>query len=345
MEKLHYRIKPCFSVVVHSPNSVELRKGVWNSVTYKLNDDTQSNKLAEIILSIDGTKSVSDIAKEHDTKRSEIEGLIDHLRRLDAIETGTSNLVDYYIDEAQLPFPGINFQSKQPVVFIGDREINDKIIQQLLPYFSDDKQVRSLDAEDPLYQSLMSKPLHEFEQELTFQKISEQADNLKGSLIVFTTKTINPDLFLKFNTLANRTGINWMHGCIDGPMIYIGPMFFAEKGPCYYCFEKRISMNIMENHSYVEYKKALLKNNVKMAQFVSPVLINLLASHMSMEILNYILTKNTYLCNRVLSIYLPTKEIGYNELLRFPDCPVCGSMRERDSQTTYFDKQMALQEG
>lgn len=342
-KSVNYRLKPFFSIIVHSPNNVELRKGVWNSVSYALNDDTQSNKLAKIILSLDGTKTVSEICEQQGIKRSEIEGLIDHLRRLDVIEMGVSNLIDYYTEEAQLPFPGVDTKSKQPVVFIGDKQINDTICQQIKPYLHNEQQIRFVYSEDPLYQMLLTQKAQEFEQEIAFQKNCEMMESFRGSLFVFTIKNVNPNLLLAFNRLAFETGINWMHGCIDGPMLYIGPMFFTERGPCYCCLEKRIGMNIIENNSYVEYKKALFRNDVRAAEFVTPVLANLLASHLSLEIINYVLTKNSYLCNRVLSFYLPTKEFSYNELLRFPDCPVCGSMVERDSRTTYFDKQVVLE--
>jgi thiazole/oxazole-forming peptide maturase SagC family component len=333
----HYRIKPYISIIVHSPNQVELRSGVWNSVSYTLNENTESNKLAGMILSLDGSKTPTEIAKEQDLNISTVENLIDHLKKIDAVETGPTNLLDYYL--AQLPFPEINLQSSQPVIFVGDTQINQAIIQQIRPYFLHDKQLEILSSAHPLYQILYSKSGDEFESELSLEKKCEQIRGIENALVVFTSSVIRPNLLLKFNRLAYRAGINWMHGCLDGPMIYIGPMFFAKAGPCYACFESRMAMNLVEHDSYVGYKKAIALNHVKINEFVTPIFINLLASHLGMEIINYVLTKNTYLYNRVLSLYLPTKEIGHNELLRMPDCPVCGSVRERDGQSTYFDIQ------
>ena len=64
---------------------------------------------------------------------------------------------------------------------------------------------------------------------------------------------------------------------------------------------------------------------------------SLLASHVSLETINYLTTKNNFTLGKMLSIHLPTMEFNYNEVLSVPSCTSCSSIPERDDQELYFD--------
>ncbi len=74
------------------------------------------------------------------------------------------------------------------------------------------------------------------------------------------------------------------------------------------------------------------------------LLRNLMVSHLTIEVLNYMTTRCKFTRNKVLSIYLPTMEIVFNEFLKVSNCQCCGSKIHRDDHQIYFDVQGLLQE-
>ena len=52
--------------------------------------------------------------------------------------------------------------------------------------------------------------------------------------------------------------------------------------------------------------------------------------------MNFLLTQSAFTTGKVLSIYLPTMEFSFNEVLRVPGCPAC-SRPAREDVELYFD--------
>jgi len=75
---------------------------------------------------------------------------------------------------------------------------------------------------------------------------------------------------------------------------------------------------------------------------IEPALRSLFASHVTMEVLNYVLTEYSFTVRKVLSIYLPTMEIVFRDVLRTSACKTCGSTSLRDNQQLYFDNHALL---
>src|SRR5262249_40937943 len=128
---------------------------------------------------------------------------------------------------------------------------------------------------------------------------------------------------------------------IDGPFLIIGPTFHVKEGPCYDCFETRVHMNLRESESYQRYKNQLSLKQVYFPE-QDPLLkltSSLLISHANVEILNFLSTQCTFTSNKVLTIFLPTMEFMYHDVLRFPNCRTCGITMRRDETQLYFDFQ------
>jgi hypothetical protein len=104
-------------------------------------------------------------------------------------------------------------------------------------------------------------------------------------------------------------------------------------------------MNLREYSSYQKYKSAIVENKIlsKSAFPMQSALNSLMISHLTMEILNFALTGCSFTRNKVLSIYLPTMEMTFNEFLKVSTCKNCGSQPHRDDSQLYFDVQGLLQ--
>lgn len=345
----HIRIKPYFSIIAHSSDFIELRAGVWNHVSYTVQDDSASGILYKFISALNGAMSVADIAKSLNMARSEAEGIIDHLKQLDVIEHSASTALDYYTDTYTPAFKNKqvdkNEACNKKIYVISESKIAEEIRDTVLgktPLIN----VEIINFNHELFKILNNVDQSWLHNALLFEEIIEKFSSLKDSIVVLALEHINPIFTKKFNRIATALDIVWIHAAIDGPFIFIGPTFEPYKTACYECFETRVSMNLREFNSYQRYKSAIVENTIhRKSEFpMQKLLASLMINHLVMEIMNYALTSCCFTKNKVLSIYLPTMEITFNEFLKVSTCHNCGSMPHRDDSQLYFDIQGLLKE-
>lgn len=343
----YIRIKPYFSVVAHTPDFVELRAGVWNHISFTLNDDTSSGNLYKFIKALDGTQSLSEVSKNLNMSRSESEGIIDHLMQLNVIERGASTAFDYYLD---MYAPAFKYKQRSH-----DEIMNSKIYiisnnglgNEIKADINNKTQLHNveiLNGDNPVFQILESLDQSWLQNAIEFEEILQQFTFLCGSFVILALDHVNPIFAKKFNRITSALNISWIHTAIDGPFIFVGPLFEPNKTACYECFETRITMNLREYTSYQRYKAALVDNKIikQSENAMNGILNSVMTSHLILEVLNYVLTGNCFTKNKVLSIYLPTMEITFNEFIKVSTCQNCGSIPHRDDHQLYFDVQALL---
>lgn len=349
MENKYPRIKPHFSVIAHTTNLIELRSGVWNHVSYTLEDEENSGNLYRFIAMLDGTRSISEITKSLQMPRSDAEGIIDHLNKLNVLEEHSSTALDYYIDIFAPVFKSRqrteNEISKQKISILASNDLSDEIkinLEKNLPL----RNINIIDINHKLMSILKDKDEAWMHNALLFEEMIQHFTEFKDSFFILAFDHINPILAKRFNRIATALNINWIHAAIDGPFIFIGPLFESHKTACYECFETRVATNLREYHSYQKYKTAIANNQViRQSEFpMKNLLRNILISHLTHEIVNYTLTGCGFTKNKVLSIYLPTMEIAFNDFIKVSACQNCGSQTHRDDHQLYFDVQGLLKE-
>lgn len=338
------RIKPHFSTIIHNPNMVELRYGVWNNVSHMIHDENEENVLANIILGLNGQHDPVEIAKNLEISRSKVEAVIDYLLQLGVLSSGAESFIECYVENLAptMRRPGkFKYDASLPVILVGDAEINEKIQAQLTSL----GEVKIHDGSE-LWNLIKKSDDEWLFDALEQQRFIEQFKEWQGKYIVFSSRHINPVIASKLNRITHLLNIPWLHAAIDGPFIFIGPTFQGNQCACYDCFETRVGMNLRESESYQKYKNAISMNQVH-TQNDDPlfsVTSNILATHAVLEILNYVATQCTFTTNKVLSIFLPTMEFVYHEVLRIPACRTCGSISNRDNTQLYFDFQKLVEE-
>jgi bacteriocin biosynthesis cyclodehydratase domain-containing protein len=339
------RIKRQYSIIAHSPDLVELRYGVWNPISFTLSDQTNAGKLFRLLDRLDGSLSLSQIAKEENVSHEEIHALVDHLVQLGVIESDVSSSLDHYLDNFA---PGSRGAAKEapdglPVVLLGDSELTSQIkhfLQLALP----ERDISLISPKDPIQVVLSDADTTWLANGLRFAERTKIFEKLDNKFLIFATKIIHPIQFQLVNRISLDRGFSWIHAAIDGPFLFVGPMFVPHRSACYECFERRVTMNLREAASYQRYKRALVEREIRCGRPpVEPVLVGLLASHTAFEALNFLLTRASSLVNKVLAIYLPTMEITYNEVLRVPGCEACSPIVERDGKELYFDIMALIQ--
>lgn len=177
-----------------------------------------------------------------------------------------------------------------------------------------------------------------FRDALILEKMVAQCHELFGShsLVIAFMTTHNP-IFIQFiNKIFYEANIPWFFTSLDGPFIYVGPLF--KQTFCYECLETRILMNTKKNEDYLQFKKAILQNKVSLGSGKRDESLNFLASSLtSLEIGSFLATGRTTSTHKLLSIYLPTMEFAYHRVLRVPGCKVCGVDNALQGHQVHFD--------
>jgi bacteriocin biosynthesis cyclodehydratase domain-containing protein len=337
------RIKRHYSIIAHSADMVEIRHGVWNPVSFTLSDEKQSSRLYRIIRHFREDTSAVEVAKREDVPAAEVESLIDRLLELGALETGPSTALDYYLNYC-VPtlLPTADPRPKQlPVAVLGDAGVVEEIESNLKLQGAGNGLTLLPNA--AAWGSILQGSADWSTNGIVFQKCVEQLKEWRGHFLVHAAKTVRPLELKLFNriALANRTP--WLHVAVDSPFLYIGPILIPYRTSCYECLDTRILMNLREAASYQNYKRAIADHKVLFGEIpIEPVLLKLLACHAALETTNFTHTGTSFTVGKMLSIYLPTMEFSFNEVLRVPGCPACGSAQERDATELYFDMRQVI---
>ncbi len=337
------RLKIDFSLIIHGPDHVELRSGGFNAVSHFLRDEDQNGQLAAILKHLDG-RSVRDVARETGARRAMIEDLIDHLYQIGAIQDGPEHVLDAYFDRI---FPSLRsrdtgLSARMPATIIGAGAIGDMLaasIRELLP----DADVAVLGDEDPTMRALRILTLSRFEKGLDRATIEEDFMPLKGRLLILPQLPIDPHRALVLNRLALLLGSPWLWGAADGPTLFVGPLTVPDASACFQCCETRVTMNLRETVSYQRYKSALAEGQVRQAPLkIETALQHILAGHMALEAVNYLVTGTTFTIGKTLSLYMPTMEFCFHDILRLPGCPACGPEAFVEEPELYYDMRALL---
>ncbi len=335
------QIKKHFSIIPHSSCDVELRSGVWNPTAFMIHDESNMNKLFDILKDINGEHETKDIAARHQVSSATVEGVLDYLTSLDVLEYPHSSTENAFI--------GLSEQSRQetgssllPLLLVGDDTVCQEI-SRIVTRAGFRGSIKTMSLQNDIIKHIKSNSQWSFDY-FMMQETEDKCSEWKDHFIVLALSQNDPILSMRINQIAHHLGISWIHGVIDGPFLFIGPTFFPNKGCCYQCFEQRVAMNLREYASYQRYKETMMQraSSVSDAEASYP-LMHLLSSHLAMEIICYQRSKSCFTQSKVLSIYLPTMEICFNEVLRLSGCAVCGSHPHRDDQQLYYDYQAVLE--
>lgn len=331
-----YRLRPSFSVIAHSADVVELRRGVWNPVSITLTDRSAAGKLYRALELMTGEQTLEEVAQQAQLTPREATNLVSFLTRHHAIETQPGSAFDSLLDVSHATLAsGLEARPRfDRVALLGPAELSEEIAAQLqdidgatcVPIRPD--RMAHLSGTDL---TLAEDPL------ALLDELAAYAD-LKGSFLIAALLTVNPILLRNLNRVCLHHEIPWLHVAADGPFLIVGPTFVPKRSPCYECFETRVAMSMRENESYLRYKKSLANRAIKVGRpALGRPFRGLLASLAAMELANFAAAGSNFTIAKALTVYLPALGFSFNEVLRAPGCAACSPMTEQHEQSLYFD--------
>jgi bacteriocin biosynthesis cyclodehydratase domain-containing protein len=338
------RIKRSCSVLAHTPDCVEVRLGVWNTLSHTVVDASKSGNLWNIVAQLNGSLTLSQIAHHAGVSKRDVEAVVDQLMALGVIEPEPSNFLDYYLDVVSGNGSSIPLRSVSPIVLVGSPDLT-KPLHSLMAQSLGSLEIVAHGWDDPICAPLTNRDRSWLLDGIQFERTAAQFEEWQGKLLVFIANVIDPLTCQAINRVCLHHNMSWLHGATDGPFILVGPLVVPQRTACWECFETRVFMNLREAAVYQRYKNALASNHaLRNGQGNSAVLASLLVSLTAMEALSFAATADSTTLGSVLSLYLPTMEFSMNEVLRLPGCAACSPLAERDDEELYFDVRVLLGE-
>lgn len=335
------RVKPQFTVVAHDADLVELREGVWNATSITLADQGGGGRLLAVVDALDGTATVTEIAERAGVQVRDVQDVCGQLLNARALELSPSSALDHYLS-ALMPANSVPVDAApapltdRTALVLGDGEIADQSYDHLRA--SLEVPVARF-ADEDLWRRLREDNLAARDRDaLDGERLADEFQEFAGAFLVVAVDVVNPILLRNLNRVALGLGTPWVHAACDGPFLIVGPTVVPGRSACYECFERRVALNMRETESYIRYKRALARGKARLGRPVlpSPVL-SLIASLVSLEAVNHIVAGSTFTIGKALTVYLPTMEFCFHEVLRLPSCRVCVPRRERTQRQLHFD--------
>lgn len=338
------RLKRHWTVVAHDADTVEFRHGAWNPTSFTVNDESRCGRLLAIVDLLDGRHSVHAVATAAGAPREEVQSVVDELNTLGLLEDGASHALDFYLDQFVpnlTPFHRPSGDPRWPVLILGDpklcRDLSD-ILSAGLP-----SAAVSRCEDDELIRGLSQIAALGSYDGLALERLADRYSAWVGTFVVYVNSTVRPLEAQGLNRLSLLLRFPWHHAVADGPFLLIGPTTVPSRSACFECLETRVTMNLREEASYQVYKRAIAEGRVRHAlEPLDAVLAQLLTSFTALAATNFALTGTEFTVGKLLSIYLPTMEFRYNDVLRVPGCGACGSSVQADDQELYFELRALL---
>lgn len=325
-----YELNSAFSIIYHDENTVEFRSGVWNVTSHHLSDDNKGGILARIILAIEESNpcDITSISKKTDTRQNDCANIFDALIEED--------LLLAFQKKNEKDYPQGNVSK---ILMLGDVEMSNTCQDYLSNQFSqltmDFIPYSELDFID------RSGQLIELDALALEKTVEHCRKRFEKTLVVVLDQSVNPVFYLSLNKVLHASHIPWFLTAIDGPFVYVGPLF--NDLFCYECLDHRVLMTAKSSANYQIYKNAVVKNLISLGQSaIDPSLKALALSLASIEISNFLTTGRSWASQKLLSIYIPTMEFSYHKVLRLPGCNVCGVDNALEGHQIHFDTGVLL---
>jgi len=312
---LNYKLRSDVTVVRHAADSYEFRFGIWN--THSIFADLGSDvDLLGLLGELPSKSSPSELAQKYGVSVSDLEDLLQHLES-----------EKLFIND--VPDPLFSLFASHDFGREGQRSsfviISEGQQAALLEGGLTDAgaTVRFMSAE--LLETLLaaSRDLAD-DFDISTATVAARSE-LEGSTVVFLDEVNNP-LFI--NTLAavcRELRCPFLPIILDGPFLHIGPMYL-DPSPCFECFETRILSHVRDKVSYVAYKNSFANGDSlkKKNSGLSVWSKNIAESLATSQCIAFHMSGSCHVASKLLSVYLPTMEFVYHDLLSVSSCKTCG---------------------
>ena len=313
---------PDARIVTFDQDTVEIRTGVWHTVSITLSDESKKGVLSDVITAIVRGSTPQQIAENHGVTLDEVIEVVERLNQ-NGLLTLTEGLerwdrLPYLVGStlgsvrAVKPARAYLFGPAYATTFVKHAMGNGLAA------------IETVELEQDKLSELMTRDLFLDRDGLQMATAIAPYEEWRGSLVVAILPQFNPILPVNVNRLAHLVGFSFLPVCVDGPFAMLGPTVVPSKSACYACAEARVLESMRDHTLYQTYRRAALEGKVHTveANVIDPFQSSIF-SLAAWELSNFAAFGTAFTIDKILTIYAPTMEIVFHELLRMPGCAVC----------------------
>lgn len=330
------KLKAYLTLVPHSLSVVEIRWGGWNPTSATIEAQDVDFSLLDLLERFDGASSVAALSNIFGVEQDKIAEIVETLASIGALDEGSADPSDVYFSLYANPSFG---------TADGERSSTTRNVM-LITDVSETSAFRTSIEEMGLTCVIKSaSPLLRAAKDIDWKGdgLSRQhwtslvSEYTEAAFVVVHTEFMDPAFLLALNAALYSAAVNYVFSIIDGPFIYIGPTVEAGRRGCFECLESRVLASIRSAESYVKFKRHLAIRGGQNPKSPATIGLSQLALQISaLEAIHATLSGKAFTRNKVLSLYIPTFEFSFHEILPVAQCSTCGSERYRDDEELYF---------
>lgn len=136
-----------------------------------------------------------------------------------------------------------------------------------------------------------------------------------------------PTLFHSLNEAAIRHGVPWLLTYCDGSEAIVGPSYVPGETACYYEFETQVEASTAFREDYLLYKEHLADAGIDGTYFVLPPYLQIAAGFSALSASQFLARGQAMTVGRSIRIDFERLSVDYQDVLRLPRCPACGTDR------------------
>ena len=316
---------------------VEIRWGVWSPLSITLQFPGVNLELAQILESFDGSATIREISTSLSVSDEVLVDIVASLLSRGVVQDGSHGLASFFQKNIFLSGVKLNNNSTTTCPRITIITAIENCFESMESGLNElgvhVDQVNSNELFDKI-------DLVEWQSDpLTFSKcVLQLKDSINNEFVWIHSARFDPGELLFLNSALHDLSITYLYSFIDGPFLFVGPTVVSGGSGCFECLEKRVLANLRSWESYLKYKRLASDiRRTKMQESNNPIILqNLICSVAQIEIVNYLNAGRNFTRNKVFSIYLPTLEMVFHELVPVSTCTTCGSNKFRDETEFAF---------
>lgn len=152
--------------------------------------------------------------------------------------------------------------------------------------------------------------------------VFEEAD-----FVVAAWESYAPTLFHSLNEAAIRHSVPWLLTYCDGSEAIVGPLYVPSETACYYEFETQVEASTAFREDYLLYKEHLADAGIDGTYFVLPPYLQIASGFATLSASQFLARGQAMTVGRSIRIDFERLSVDYQDVLKLPRCPACGSER------------------
>lgn len=148
-----------------------------------------------------------------------------------------------------------------------------------------------------------------------------------ADFVIAAWESYAPTLFHSLNEAAIRHGVPWLLTYCDGSEAIVGPLYVPSETACYYEFETQVEASTAFREDYLLYKEHLVDAGIDGTYFVLPPYLQIAAGFTTLSASQFLARGQAMTVGRSIRIDFERLSVDYQDVLKLPRCPACGSDR------------------